>query len=259
MPRPANRSSILPIATTGTPAAFSRSSSVGANGVRAKSRRFAVRLNAPGAPTNGRAITRPTPCPSAASSYAISQIRYSSGDRDDVLVRGDLEDAVGGGVDDRLAGAMCSAPSSSMIAVPEATLLPSVPRRCGARTRRSTRPGNRRENGERPIEHEPHHLPVPGDRVLARRRLRHPAEGAARRRVAGDAAESTTRPRPRRAQRGQRSGTAFAMLPSVLLPRSPYRSASGSSPMPTLSRTMRMTLRGRSDGDRRLRPPPCVE
>ena len=36
---------------------------------------------------------------------------------------------------------------------------------------------------------------------------------------------------------------ARAMLPSVLLPWSPYAAASGSSPMPTLSSTMTMTRR----------------
>ena len=40
------------------------------------------------------------PCSSTARSYASSQIRYSSGDGDHVLVRGDLEHAVGRRVDD---------------------------------------------------------------------------------------------------------------------------------------------------------------
>ena len=59
MPRPANRSSILPMATTGTCAAVRRSSTVSAVGVIAKSRRLVVRVNCPGSPTNGRAMTRP--------------------------------------------------------------------------------------------------------------------------------------------------------------------------------------------------------
>src|SRR6185503_3761798 len=50
---------------------------------------------------------------------------------------------------------------------------------------------------------------------------------------------------------GTASGTVRAMLPSVLLPRSPYFSASGSSPMPALSRTMTMALRGRTGWGRR--------
>src|SRR5439155_2077588 len=37
------------------------------------------------------------------------------------------------------------------------------------------------------------------------------------------------------------NGTRFAMLPTVLLPSSPYAAASGSSPMRTLSMTMTMT------------------
>ena len=45
-----------------------------------------------------------------------------------VFVGGDLEDAVGRRVHDQLPVVMCSAPSSSMIAVPDAALLPSTPR-----------------------------------------------------------------------------------------------------------------------------------
>ena len=70
MPRPANRSPTFPIAVTGTPAAASRSSSVSRGGGIAKSWRLAVRVKAPGVPTNGRAMTRPIPSPSTASSYA---------------------------------------------------------------------------------------------------------------------------------------------------------------------------------------------
>jgi hypothetical protein len=46
---------------------------------------------------------------------------------------------------------------------------------------------------------------------------------------------------------GTLSGTRAAMLPSVLLPSSPYTEASGNSPMPTLSRTMTMTLENVTD------------
>src|SRR5688500_10268197 len=52
---------------------------------------------------------------------------------------------------------------------------------------------------------------------------------------------STTWPRPSARSRGSASGTSRAMLPSVLLPSSPYDAASGSSPQPTLSSTIRMT------------------
>ena len=67
------------MATAGTAAAVSRSSTVSAVGVMAKSCRLLVRVNAPGTPANGLAITRPMPRPMTASSNAISQMRYSSG------------------------------------------------------------------------------------------------------------------------------------------------------------------------------------
>ena len=60
IPRAANKSSTLPTPAVGTPAAVSASSNVSPGGWREKSRRPAVRRYAPGAPTNGRAITRET-------------------------------------------------------------------------------------------------------------------------------------------------------------------------------------------------------
>ena len=66
-----------------------------------------------------------------------------------------------------------------------------------------------RKHRERAVEHDAHHLPVAGDRVLARRRLRHPAEGAgavrapARRRFTVDDAREAER-----RSVGHRSGTA---------------------------------------------------
>ena len=78
IPRPAKRSPILPTASTGTPAAWSRSSTVGRGGGSEKSRRRSVRTNRPGGPINGRAITRPTPCGPVRISRAIRQYRYSS-------------------------------------------------------------------------------------------------------------------------------------------------------------------------------------
>ena len=90
---------------TGCPASFSRSSSVGANGVSAKSRRLAVRLKAP-----GRADERPRDHPADAEAEP-DQLEgdladaIQLGHRDDVFVRGDLKHAVGRRVDDRPAGA----------------------------------------------------------------------------------------------------------------------------------------------------------
>ena len=43
------------------------------------------------------------------------------------FVGGNLDDTVGACIDNRLAAAMCSAPSSSMISVPEACLFPRMP------------------------------------------------------------------------------------------------------------------------------------
>ena len=94
----------FPIATTGRPAAFNRSSRVGANGVSEKSRRLAVRLNAPGAPMNGPRDHTADPCPSATSSYAISQIRYSSGTGMTSSCAAIWKTLSGGGVNDWLAG-----------------------------------------------------------------------------------------------------------------------------------------------------------
>jgi len=86
---------------------------------------LAVRVNAPGSPTNGRAITRPTSCGPRRISRAISQMRYSSGMgitsscaaiwntlSADVYTIGDPV-------------RMCSSPSCLMISVPLAGTLPS--------------------------------------------------------------------------------------------------------------------------------------
>ena len=85
----------------------------------------------------------------------------------------------------------CSAPSSSMIAVPDAT---TFPRRRppdallerGDQTPAETRPET---SGNGAIEHEAHQLPVAGHRVLAGRSLGHAAKGAKRRRRGRHAGE----------------------------------------------------------------------
>ena len=96
-----------------------------------------------------------------------------------------------------------------MIAVPEARLV-AERRAADAAFELGDQLGGKavREDGKRPVEDQPHQLPVPGHRILARRRLRHPAEGAERR--AGRAAppSSTTRPRPSERSVGSASGTA---------------------------------------------------
>ena len=71
----------------------------------AKSRRPAVRRNAPGSPSNGRAITRPTACSPASSSRAAGAVRRRArAPRRPRRVRGHLEDRVLRRVDDQLAG-----------------------------------------------------------------------------------------------------------------------------------------------------------
>ena len=73
--------------------------------------------------------------------------------------------------------------------------------------------------GKRTIEHDAHHLPVAGDRVLAGRRFGHAADGGGRRRPAPCAPPiAATRPSPSERSVGSRSGTRRAMLPSVSLP-----------------------------------------
>ena len=60
MPCPEKMSWIFPTPSTGTPASCRRSRTVGPGGGTEKSRRSGLRTNAPGSPSNGRAITRPT-------------------------------------------------------------------------------------------------------------------------------------------------------------------------------------------------------
>ena len=142
------------------------------------------------------------PAPSPTRSKAISQMRYSSSIGIDVFVRGDLEHAVGRRVDDRRAGPHVLGPE--LVDDRRAGRDRVAERRrgrCAARTRAITLGGKAvGKRRKRPVEHQPHQLPVPGHRVLAGRRLRHAAERAERRRrpVAADVDDA------RRAERAQR-------------------------------------------------------
>lgn len=60
------------------PRSASTSSNVGPIGSSEKSRRWLVRSNAPGVPTNGRAMTRDTPCSPVSIARAASQAEYNS-------------------------------------------------------------------------------------------------------------------------------------------------------------------------------------
>ena len=104
MPRPANRSSILPIATTVRDADVSRSSSVSPRGGSAKSRRLAVRLKLPGAADerarDDAADAQPFARQTVGDVAGSIELRHGN----DLFVRGDLEDAVGRRVHDPVAG-----------------------------------------------------------------------------------------------------------------------------------------------------------
>ena len=170
------------MATTGMCAAFSRSSTVSAVGVIAKSLRLAVRVKLPGCPTNGRAMTRPRPCPPTDQFERDVVDAVLLFDGNDVLVRGDLKHAVGRGVDDRLARAH----------VFGAEVVDDFRARRGVIAKRAAADALLervdqllrepvREHGKRAIEHDAHHLPVSRDRVLPLRRFGHAADRRLRR------------------------------------------------------------------------------
>src|SRR5437667_85716 len=128
MPRPANRSSTFPIPTRSIPASASRSSSVGPTGSIEKSLRRGVRWYAPGVPVNGRAITRLTACSPTSIPRATAHAWYSSssGTVSSCAAIWKTESAEVYTI--HFPVRWCSLPSSAMIAVPEAALLPNQPR-----------------------------------------------------------------------------------------------------------------------------------
>ena len=128
-----------------------------------------MRRKFPGAPVKGRAITRPLGWALQKFSRDIADA-IKLCDRDYVFVGRHLKDAVAGGVDDGVAGAMCFAPSSFMISVPEAGLLARVRRPIGVRIRRSA--SWRKTVRDRPgrlIEPDAGHFPVAGGGVFSGR------------------------------------------------------------------------------------------
>src|SRR5688500_1828448 len=136
---------------------------------------------------------------------------------------------------------MCSAPSRSIISVPEATTLPRVPRpmrrsnsvmSCGGNPAGNV--GNGRSSTTPIISQCPVTESLPADTSAIR-------PCAPRGGPGGEPASGARRSRPSDRSVGSFSGTCRAMLPRVLLPSSPYAAASGSAPIPTLSRTIRMT------------------
>src|SRR6266850_6179133 len=136
---------------------------------------------------------------------------------------------------------MCSGPRRSMISVPDATTFPIVERpirlsnsTITSRGKPCGNVGNGRSSTMPIISQCPVTESLPGDASAMRPYAP---------RASSDAPPSATSlPRPSDRRAGTLSGTRRAMLPSVLLPSSPYDEASGSAPMPTLSSTMTMTL-----------------
>src|SRR5258706_4833482 len=140
---------------------------------------------------------------------------------------------------------MCSGPSSSMIAVPDAALLPSTPRPvCRENSARISfenpfgNVGNARSSTMPIISQWPvtESLPAEASAMRPHATVRIADCGL---RIALPIAPTRSSPSARSV--GTSSGTCLWMLPSVLLPWSPYAPASGSSPTPTLSITITMT------------------
>jgi len=109
-------------------------------------------------------------------------------ERDRLLVRGDLEDRVGRGIDDQVSGALMLLPESSDDLraarghVPEHAASGLAAERVEDLGWKAVR-----EQRERTIEDDSGHLPVSGRRVLAGRGLRHAPEVRARMRFRRDA------------------------------------------------------------------------
>ena len=173
-------------------------------------------------------------------------MRYSSAIGIDVFVRGDLEDAVGGGVDDRMAGAHVL--GAELVDDHRAGRRVVADRRRGRsapRTPQSRPLGSRqgtsgkRGRGRCPASSQcPVTESFPGERSAMRPNA---PSGVS---TGAIPCTRATRGRPSERSAGSCSGTRREMLPSVSLPRSPYASASGSSPTPTLSSTVRKTRSG---------------
>ena len=133
---------------------------------------------------NGRAITRPTACLPVRISRAIAAAVVELLERDRLLVRGDLEDRVGGRVDDPLARLLVLLaellddlrPARRLVA--EHAAGGAVHERVDHVVREAVRVGR-----ERLRRDDPHQLPVADRRVLALRALEQPAGDRGRARL----------------------------------------------------------------------------
>ena len=175
MPRPEKMSTIFPTPKTRRPAATSRSSQVSPVGSTVKSRRLAVRRKLPGLPDEGPRDDAPDAVLTRQDApREAAEVPELLG-RPDVLVarrpgRPSLRTCRGSA--GRSPGARRRAPPGSPFPTPARlprTFLPAS-RSKGATTSGGKPLGIERE---RPLDDEPHHLPVAGRRVLAGRELRH--------------------------------------------------------------------------------------
>ena len=182
MPRPANRSSILPIATTGIDAARQAIE----QRLAGRRQRVVVAVRRP-REMAGRADERPRDHAADAEPLADEPVgdlavAIQLRDRHDVFVRGNLKHAVGRRVDDQRAGAHVL---GAELVDDRGARRRLVAEHAAAGQARELRDDLRREavgkRRERAVEHDAHHLPVPGDRVLPRRRLGHAAVRTERR------------------------------------------------------------------------------
>ncbi len=225
MPLPANRSLILPIAATWIPAAgqpVEQRLATRRHRVIVAIRRARERSRAPDERPRDDAAQGPDPRPPAHRRSRTTRTVARAAR----LLRARQSETRCRPTCRRSARpiARCSGPSSSITAVPEATTLPSIGRpirRSNSCMRSGGNPLGNVGNGA--IEHDAHQLPVASHRVLAGGTLGHPADAPrAALRAPARPGSATTRDRPSAASVGMFSRTCRAMLPSVLLPLSPY-------------------------------------
>ncbi len=160
--------------------------------------------SSPGSPVNGRAITRPTACLPVRISRATRQPVVELLERDRLLVGGDLEDGVGGRVDDPLArllvllAELVDDVRAGRGLVPEHAARRPVHERVDHVVREPVRVGRHRGRGD-----DAHQLPVPRGRVLPLRALDEAARDRRRARLGRAALERERVAEPERLERGQ--------------------------------------------------------
>ena len=257
MPRPANRSSILPIATTG------RDAAVIAIEQRLARRRQRVVVAVRGArELPGRADERARDDAADAESLADQPVgdlagAIELGHRHDVFVRGDLEHAVGRRVDDERAGPQVL--GAELVDDRRAGRRLVAEHAAAGQARELVDDRRRRSRAETPGNGRSSTMPIISQWPVTES---FPADASAMRptAAAGAAGGSADRRAPRRDRGRARAASGAAAEPArrccraCCCPRRRTPSASGNSPMPTLSSTMTMA-RVKGDklaGSRRL-------